>query len=145
CEFEGEKIQGESQVVYLSNLLREEKSAPKRRESIINHFVETLSRPETEELGLEVWSEIRGNILPVLKPRDYVEKDGPTRHFVVTEWLSDVLICYVIRSKNMFRFVTGWDVERWELTPDLLHAEALKNLAQLPWPRQLMGSAAREG
>ena len=41
----------------------------------------------------------------------------------------------------MYRFVTGWDVNRWELTNEKLHEEAVKNLASMPWPRELMGAS----
>jgi uncharacterized protein YtpQ (UPF0354 family) len=144
-DFDADKIRGRDRVVYLSNLVREVRAAPERRDEIITRFVETLSQPATAELGHEVWEEIRERIVPVLKPRDYVERDGPTQHFLTSEWLSDVLICYAIQGKNMFRFVTGWDVNRWGQTAELLHEQALANLVRLPWPRQLMGSASSKG
>jgi hypothetical protein len=43
----------------------------------------------------------------------------------------------------MFRFVTGWDVNRWGLTPEQLQDQAKQNLAALPWPRELMGSSSK--
>ncbi|MBI2807901.1 MAG: DUF1444 family protein [Planctomycetes bacterium] len=140
--FDDNNIKGKNQVVYLSNLMREIRASPGRRDKIIKRFVETLSQPNAAEFGQETWEDARGRIVPVLKPRDYVDKDGPTRHFVTTEWLSDVLICYAIRSKNMFRFVTGWDVNRWEQTNEILHEYALANLVALSWPRELMGSSS---
>src|SRR5205085_1942788 len=95
--FDNNNIRGKNQVVYLSNLTREVKAAPGRREKIIKRFVDTLSQPAATEFGHEVWEEVRGSIVPILKPRDYVEKEGPTRHFFVNEWLSDILICYAIK------------------------------------------------
>jgi uncharacterized protein YtpQ (UPF0354 family) len=144
-EFDADKIKGKHQVVYLSNLTREVRAAPARRDKIIKRFVETLSQPEASEFGHEVWEEIRGCVVPVLKPRDYVERDGPTRHFFVNEWLGDVLICYAIKHKNMFRFVTGWDLGRWSLPGETLHDQALANVAALPWPRQLVSSGGKDG
>jgi uncharacterized protein YtpQ (UPF0354 family) len=137
---EADTIRGRDRVVYLSNLLREVGAAPTRREQIIKRFVETLNMPATADFGYEVWEEVRSAILPVLKPRDYVKADGPTQHLLTREWLADVLICYAIRRENLFRFVTGWDVNRWGLTDELLHAEALKNLVGLSWPRALVGA-----
>ena len=139
-EFDQNNIKGKNQVVYLSNLLREVRSAPKRKDEIISRYVDTLTAPATADLGHETWEDARGRIIPILKPRDYVKEEGPTRHFVIQEWLSDVLICYAIRSKNMFRFVTGWDVNRWGQTNGILHEQALANLVALPWPRELMGA-----
>jgi len=57
--------------------------------------------------------------------------------------LRTLLVCYAIHSKNMFRFVTGWDVDRWGLTAEALDEQALANLARLPWPQQLMGGAGQ--
>jgi hypothetical protein len=142
--FEDDKIRGRDRVVYLSNLVREVRSAPARRKEIIARYVDTLNQPGTEDFGYEVWEEIRGSIVPILKHRDYVDSDGPTKHLQTTDWLADVLICYAIRSKNMFRFVTGWDVNRWGLTPEILHDQALKNLAELPWPRELVGARMKD-
>jgi uncharacterized protein YtpQ (UPF0354 family) len=142
--FDDDKIRGRNQVVYLSNLLREIRAAPARREQIITRYVETLVQPATAEIGHEVWDDVRGSIVPVLKHRDYVNRDGPTQHLLTSEWLADVLICYAIRSKNMFRFVTGWDVDRWGLTAETVHEHALANLARLPWPKQLMGARIKD-
>jgi uncharacterized protein YtpQ (UPF0354 family) len=141
----GEKIRGRDRVVYLSNILREVKAAPERREQIIQRFVEKIFKPETEQLGQEIWDEICGCVVPVLKPRDYLDRDGPTQHLLRRDWLDDVFICYVIRSKNLFRFVTGWDVDRWGLTADVVHEQALANLARLPWPRQMQGARMKDG
>jgi uncharacterized protein YtpQ (UPF0354 family) len=139
-EFDQNNIKGKNQIVYLSNLLREVRSSPKRKDEIITRYVDTLTAPATADLGHETWEDARGRIIPILKPRDYVKEEGPTRHFVIQEWLSDVLICYAIRSKNMFRFVTGWDVNRWGQTNEILHEQAIANLVALPWPKQLMGA-----
>jgi uncharacterized protein YtpQ (UPF0354 family) len=102
--------------------------------------VDTLSQPATANIGHEAWDEARPCILPVLKPHDYINPEGPTQHLLTTEWLADVLICYAITGKKMFRFVTGWDVDRWGTTAQALHEQAIANLAQLPWPRRLMGA-----
>jgi uncharacterized protein YtpQ (UPF0354 family) len=144
-EFDQNNIRGKNQVVYLSNVLREIRNSPDRREKIIKHFVDTLSQPAATDFGSEIWEETLGKIVPVLKPRDYVKQDGPTRHFVTTEWLADVLICYAIHSKNMFRFVTGWDVNRWGQTNEILHETAIANLVRMSWPKQMMGSRSVKG
>jgi uncharacterized protein YtpQ (UPF0354 family) len=143
-DFDADKIRGRDRVVYLSNILREVRADPARREEIITHFVDTVSQPATADIGHEVWDEIREAIVPILKPRDYIQDEGPTKHLLTREWLADLLICYAIHSKNMFRFVTGWDVNRWGLTAELLDEQALANLARLPWPNQLMGSSDRD-
>ncbi|HEV3235854.1 MAG TPA: hypothetical protein VGZ25_02630 [Gemmataceae bacterium] len=142
--FDKNHIRGSDRVVYLSNILREIRGMPEDRTKIISRFVETLSQPATSDFGHEIWDEIKGAIVPVIKPREYVDPDGPTRHLQTSDWLPDVLICYAIKSKNMFRFVTGWDVNRWEQTPESLHETALANLARLPWPRELVGARTKD-
>lgn len=142
-KFDGNNIKGKNQVIYLSNIQREIRASPKRKEEIITRFVNTLTQPAHYDIGTEVWEEVKGCIVPVLKPRDYIDKDGPTRHFLTNELMQDVFICYVIRSKNMFRFVTGWDVNRWGLTDEQLQEQAKSNLAAMPWPREMMGSSSK--
>jgi len=142
--FEGNQIRGRGQAVYLSNLVREVRGSPEQREQIITRFVDALSQPAMAEFGHEIWDDIRGSIVPVLKHRDYIDPDSATKHLLTSEWLADVLICYAIRRKNLFRFVTGWDVNRWGLTAEALHEQALANLTRLPWPKELMGSRTRD-
>jgi uncharacterized protein YtpQ (UPF0354 family) len=142
--FDEQHIRGRDRVVYLSNILREIRGSSEPREKIIDRFVNTLSQPATADFGHEVWDEIQAAIVPVIKPREYIDPDGPTRHLQTSDWLPDVLICYAIKSKNMFRFVTGWDVNRWSQTSESLHETALANLARLPWPRELVGARTKD-
>jgi uncharacterized protein YtpQ (UPF0354 family) len=144
-EFDDKGIRGKNQVVFLTNLYREIRAAPSRKASIIKHFVENLCLSSNAQMGYEVWEEVRGHILPMLKHRDYIDPSGPTQHLLITEWLSDVVICYVIKNKKFFRFVTGWDVNRWETTAQALHQLAIENLAGLPWPSYLEGSRQQDG
>jgi uncharacterized protein YtpQ (UPF0354 family) len=145
-EFDEKGIRGKNRVVFLGNLFREVRAAaPGRRQEIVQHFIDNLSLSAELPMGYELWEEVRDQILPVLKPRDYIHPDSPTQHLLTTEWLADVLICYVIKSKKLFRFVTGWDVNRWGTTPQALHELALTNLSRLPWPRRLDGSRERDG
>jgi hypothetical protein len=143
--FDADRIRGRDQVVYLSNLFREVRSAPARFEPIIDRFVEALNRTATAGIGHEVWDEVQGRIVPLLKPRDYVDPSGPTQHLLTSDWLVDVVICYVIQSKKLFRFVTGWDLGRWGTDAQALHQRAVDNLARLPWPNQLQGARMPEG
>ena len=142
-KMEDGKIRGPNQLVYLGNLAREIQGAPDRREQTIKRFVDSLSHPDMADVGHEEWPDIQQAVYPMLKPRDYIRDQGPTQHLLTTEWLADVLICYVIKSKKIFRFVTGWDVNRWEIDAQILHERALNNLTALPWPRELMGASGR--
>lgn len=145
-EFDEKGIRGRNRVVFLGNLFREVRAAsPARREEIIKHFVDNLSLSADLPMGEEVWEEVRDHILPVLKPRDYIEPGSPTEHLLTSEWLADVVICYAIKSKKLFRFVTGWDVNRWGTNAQALHELALENLRRLPWPSRLEGSRQKDG
>jgi hypothetical protein len=143
--FEENRIRGRDQVVYLSNLYREVKASPSRLDQLVKKFVTALNRTATSDIGHEVWEEVQGRIVPLLKPRDYVDPDGPTQHLLTSEWLADVVICYVIQRKKLLRFVTGWDVNRWGTDAQSLHQLAIENLARMPWPEQLQGARSPEG
>ena len=142
--FDAGKIRGRDQVVYLSNLFREVRSSPARRASIIKGFVEKVTQPTAMQIGQETWEDAQGSIVPMLKPRSYLNPDGPTQHLLTSEWLNDVVICYVIHSKKIFRFVTGWDVNRWGTDAQTLHQIAIANLAARPWPHELFGARAKD-
>jgi uncharacterized protein YtpQ (UPF0354 family) len=138
-------IRGGHRVVFLSNLAREIREAPRRRADIIRHFVDSLGQSEAADIGRETWDEARSHILPVLKPRNYVAPGGPTENLLTSEWLVDVIVCYAIHSKNLFRFVTPWDVDRWGTEAQTLHQLALDNLSRLPWPSRLEGARQNDG
>jgi hypothetical protein len=55
-ELEADKVRRQDRVVYLTNLVREVRSSPSRREEIMRRFVETLGEPATADLGFEVWA-----------------------------------------------------------------------------------------
>jgi uncharacterized protein YtpQ (UPF0354 family) len=138
-------IRGQNRVVFLTNLYREVRAAPARRNEIIRHFVESLAQSVDLPLGQESWEEAQAQLLPVLKPRSYLNSDRSTRHLLVSDWLADVVICYALRNKDLFRFVTTWDVDRWETNAEAVHQLAISNISRCPWPSRLEGSRQRDG
>lgn len=144
-EMDDKGLRGKNRTVSLTNVYREVKGAPKSRRSIIDNFVEGLSQSVTEDMGYEVWDEVRSLIMPLLKTRDFIVPDTATRHLTIREWLLDVVICYVIKKKKFYRFLTDWDLRRWGITQDFLHDCAIENLAMASWPDRLEGVRDRDG
>jgi uncharacterized protein YtpQ (UPF0354 family) len=138
-------IRGRNRVVYLSNLYREIRESPSRRAQIIEHFVKGLSQSIEMPLGEETWEEAQARVLPILKPSDYLQSNSANRSLLASEWLADVVICYALRSKDIFRFVTGWDVGRWETDAQTLHQVAIDNLCKQAWPNRMEGSRELDG
>jgi uncharacterized protein YtpQ (UPF0354 family) len=138
-------IRGSNRVVFLSNLYREVRSAPARRAQIIEHFVESLAQSADMQLGYETWEDAQARVLPLLKPRSYLDSDTASRHSLVTEWLGDLVICYALRSKDIFRFVTTADAVRWQTDLETVHQMAIANLCRLGWPSKLEGARQRDG
>ena len=138
-------IRGQNRVVFLGNLYREVRAAPKRRKQIIQHFVQSLSQSMDLPLGEESWADAQTRLLPVLKPRSYINSDSASRHSLVNEWLADVVVCYVLRSDDILRFVTTADAERWETDAEAVHQVAVANLCRLSWPTKLEGARQPDG
>jgi uncharacterized protein YtpQ (UPF0354 family) len=138
-------IRGGDRVVFLSNLHREVRAAPARRPQIIRHFVESLGDSMDPALGRETWAEAQARLLPMLKPRSYVDPDSAGRSSLVNDWLDDVVICYALRSKDIFRFVTTADADRWQMDAHALHRVAIANLCRLAWPAKLEGARQPDG
>ena len=76
-------IRGRNRVVFLSNLHREVRAAPARRVQIIQHFVQSLGQSMDLPLGEESWEEAQARLLPLLKPRSYVDSDSASRYPLV--------------------------------------------------------------
>jgi uncharacterized protein YtpQ (UPF0354 family) len=138
-------IRGRDRVVFLSNLHREVRAAPARRDQIIQHFVQSLGQSVSPLLGHESWEEAQSRLLPLLKPREYLDSDSGTQYSLVTDWLADVVICYALRSKDIFRFVTTADADRWQMDAQALHQVAIANLCRLAWPAKLEGARQPDG
>src|SRR4051794_35000908 len=103
---DGKGLRGGNRVVFLGNLHREVRAAPARRSQIIQHFVRSLGDSMDLALGRETWAEAQARLLPVLKPRSYVDSDSAGRGSLFNDWLADVVVCYALRSKDILRFVT---------------------------------------
>ncbi len=144
-EFEDEGIRGRDHSVSLANLYKLVEASPARRDKIVEQFVEGLAFTADHPTGHEQLDDVRGDILPVLKPTAYLKPGTPTEHIVTSEWLGDVVICYAIRSEKIFRLLTHWDLNRWDMKQDSLHELSIKNLAGLPWPERLEGARQSGG
>ena len=138
-------IRGQNRVVFLSNLHREVRAAPARRAQIIQHFVQSLDQSMDLPLGQETWEDAQARVLPLLKPRGYLESDSANRHSLVTEWLADVVICYALRSNDIFRFINTADADRWQTDAQAVHHAAVTNLCRLAWPSKMEGARQPDG
>ena len=138
-------IRGSNRVVFLSNLYREVRAAPARRTEIIQHFVQSLGQSMNLPLGQETWEDAQTRLLPLLKPRSYLDSDSATRHSLVNEWVADLVICYALRSNGIFRFVTTADADRWQTDAQAVHQVAIENLCRLGWPTKLEGASQKDG
>ena len=144
-EHDEKGIRGRNRVVFLSNLHREVRAAPARRDQIIEHFVQSLGQSMDLTLGQETWEDAQTRLLPLLKPRAYLDSDSANRSSLVNEWLANVIICYALRSKDIFRFVTTVDGDRWQMDLEAVHQVALENLCRLNWPTKMEGARQRDG
>lgn len=140
-------LRGQNRVVSLTNVYREVKGSPERRKEIVKNFVEGLSQSVDSNMGYETWEEACVQLLPVLKPRDYIVPGTSTGRLLISDWLADVVICYVLKKKGnkYYRFVTDWDANRWEVKLEELHKRAVGNLERLSWPRRLEGARQHDG
>lgn len=144
-EHDDRGIRGKNRVIYLSNLLRDVKSHPDRRKKLVEHFISSIGQQTDVNMGEETWEEAQRVLVPVLKPTAYFRSGGPAQHQLINDWHKDVKICYALRIKNLFRFVTGWDVNRWGADADSVHKIAIENLVKLSWPERMEGSRAHDG
>ncbi len=138
-------IRGRDRVVYLSNLHREVRAAPSRRAQLVRDFVRGLGQSIALPIGQESWAEAQARVLPLLKPRSYVDSHATNRSLLVSEWLPDVVICYALRTKDIYRFVSDADLDRWQTDAQSLHHAAIANLCRLPWPTELEGARQPDG
>ena len=63
---------------------------------------------------------------------------------LANEWLADVVICYALRSNDIFRFVTTSDTERWQ-TDSGRSPGGRRDLCKLSWPTKMAGAGSGTG
>jgi uncharacterized protein YtpQ (UPF0354 family) len=138
-------IRGRDRVVFLGNVFREVRAAPAHRDEIVQHFVQGLGQSIDLRLGRETREEAQVCVLPLLKPRSYLTATPANRHVLVSDWLDDVVICYALRNKDIFRFVTTMDAERWKQDVQGVHQTAVANFCKLDWPTRMEGARQPDG
>ena len=144
-EFDEKGIRGRDHAVYLDNVFREVRLAPERRQEIIEQFVQGIVSSADALAVEDDWDAVAARVLPVLKPVEYIKGEGPTKSLHTADWLPGVVICYVINAEKSFRFITGWDLDRWSVSEERLHDTAIENLGRLPWPERLEGARQPSG
>lgn len=133
----GGSIVGKTRSVPASNLLVSVKQHPERWQELTDEFAETsiaVAAAFGDNLGQESLDSVRKEIFPFIRPdslRGREEEEENEGELVLTDWMASLVIGYVIRIAGGFRYITTFDLQRWHIDQDELHALAIENLERL--------------
>ncbi len=147
---EGSTIKTDKFEISVGNLLAQVKRNPAKFDEIVDQFIQgTIGLSRTDEvLGQELWDEVRSRIHPLLKSDKYIqEANARTLHrdqasddsafLISAPWLADLRICFALDNKDTFRFISNYDMQRWNVSLETLAQVAIDNLEALPEPELL--------
>jgi len=99
---------------------------PSRREEILAGIVADTQRRLDEGIAQVSFAEIKGDLMPVLKPR-FELRTFPEKP-VVTPFPADLSVVYGVDREHDFTVVTPADVKRWGTSLEEIHGIAVDNL-----------------
>lgn len=143
-EIKGLNIVTDKFQLSIGNLLSQVKRNPAQLDEIVDHFIQGtvgLSQAD-EELGQESWEAVRGRIQPMLKPDKYIQEVNQKTNrntkdsafLISAPWLADLRICFALDNKDTFRFINSLDMQRWNVSLEMLMQVSTENLAAYPDP-----------
>ncbi len=143
-EVKGLNIVTDKFELSIGNILSQVKRNPAKFDEIVDHFIQgTIGLSQTdEELGQESWEAVRGRIQPLLKPDKYIQEvnQKTNRHkvgsafLISAPWLADLRICFALDNKDTFRFINSLDMQRWNVSLEMLMQVSADNLSAYPEP-----------
>ncbi|MCY2984691.1 MAG: hypothetical protein NTY15_13795 [Planctomycetota bacterium] len=143
-EVKGLNIVTDKFELSIGNILSQVKRNPSKFDEIVDHFIQgTIGLSQTEEeLGQESWEAVRGRIQPLLKPDKYIQEvnQKTNRHkegsafLISAPWLADLRICFALDNKDTFRFINSLDMQRWNVSLEMLMQVSADNLSAYPEP-----------
>jgi uncharacterized protein YtpQ (UPF0354 family) len=143
-EVKGLNIVTDKFELSIGNILSQVKRNPTKLDEIVDHFIQGtvgLSQGD-EELGQESWESVRSKIQPLLKPDKYIQEVNhkTNRHkegsafLISAPWLADLRICFALDNKDTFRFINSLDMQRWNVSLEMLMQVSADNLSAYPEP-----------
>ena len=136
--------------ISIGNLLAQVNRNPAQFDEVVDQFIKgTIGLSSSDEvLGQELWEDVRLRIQPLFKTDKYIQEanertmggDQPSddsAFLISAPWLADLRICFAIDNKATFRFISNFDMQRWNVSLETLAQVAIENLEALPEPEVL--------
>ena len=134
CEVDGSNIS-----LFLDSAYADYLGRPRELTSIIDHLVRAMLLERVDEFV--PWAEAKHRIYPSLKPEGYFdcirqmqEGDAVVDNMITFEWQKGLRIVMVLDFERSMRFVRKEELETWQISPEELREQAMKNLAAKTGP-----------
>ena len=117
---------------FIDNAFIDYKAEPDSAKTIIGRYVTSATDLYTDHKSVIV-----GNIVPVIKPAEYLNeiyslnKDGKSFPMITEKYNDQLIIAFVEDSKNSIKYLTEDDFKVLSISMDTLKAIAIRNLDKI--------------
>lgn len=133
------EVLGQSIDLFLDSAYADYLRRPKNMNDIVDHPLQAMLQEQINEFV--PWDEAKHRIFPSIKPKEYFDAirkmpqgDSLVEGMIAFDWQKGLKIVMVLDFERSMRFVRTEEIERWEVEPEQLREQAMKNLASKTGP-----------
>ena len=133
------EVYGQSIDLFLDSAFADYLRNPKNLNAIIDHPLQAMLQERINEFI--PWDEAKHRIYPSLKPKEYFDSirkmqdgDALVESMMIFDWQKGLKMVMVLDFERSMRFVRTEELEKWEIEPEQLREQAMKNLAAKTGP-----------
>jgi uncharacterized protein YtpQ (UPF0354 family) len=123
------RVNGADVAADLGNFYSAYARDPSQLDAVVQTFARTLLGIQPDRSASD-YAELAGRVYPILKPilmlAEVRERNLPMLAY--REFLADLMIAYVIDEERSFAYINEDHLERWNISVQDLHDQALANL-----------------
>jgi uncharacterized protein YtpQ (UPF0354 family) len=123
------RVNGADVAADLGNFYMAYKRDPAQIDVVVQTFARTLLGIQPDR-DINNYAELAGRVYPILKPIEMLAevRERKLPMLAYREFLADLMIAYVIDEERSFAYINEDHLDRWKVSVEDLHRQAIENL-----------------
>jgi len=123
------RVNGADVAADLGNFYMAYKRDPAQIDVVVQTFARTLLGIQPDR-DINNYAELAGRVYPILKPIEMLAevRERKLPMLAYREFLADLMITYVIDEERSFAYINEDHLDRWKVSVEDLHRQAIENL-----------------
>jgi uncharacterized protein YtpQ (UPF0354 family) len=123
------RVNGADVAADLGNFYMAYKRDPAQIDVVVQTFARTLLGIQPDR-DINNYAELAGRVYPILKPIEMLAevRERKLPMLAYREFLADLMITYVIDEEHSFAYINEDHLDRWKVSVEDLHRQAIENL-----------------